>query len=88
MYIHSSIVACESINPTIAIVNQEFMAEYTQVKTLQAALELARAFASHHEVNESQAEAYAENWYEAGKDYDKATAEDLGAYLMRRFNFA
>lgn len=62
------------------------MGEYTQVKTFQEALEIARAFAALHEVNDSKAEAYAESWYEAGKDYDKASPDDLRAYLSRRFN--
>jgi hypothetical protein len=59
-----------------------------QVKTLQDALEIARAFASRYEVSASQSETFAADWYEAGKDYDKASPEDLCAYLGRRFNIA
>ena len=61
------------------------MSENAQVKTFQEALEIARGFASHHDMNETQAEAYAEAWFEAGKDFDKASPDDLRAYLARRF---
>lgn len=64
------------------------MSESQQVKTAQEALEIARAFAGHHGRNESTAEAYAETWYEAGKDFDKASADDLRAYLARRFDLS
>ncbi|RJF92675.1 hypothetical protein [Noviherbaspirillum saxi] len=64
------------------------MGEFKRVKTFQEALEIARAFAAHYDVHDSRAEAYAESWYEAGKDYDKASADDLRAYLLRRFDLA
>lgn len=64
------------------------MDESQSVKTVQEALEIARAFAGRQDLNESTAEAYAEAWYDAGKDFDKASADDLRAYLTRRFDLA
>lgn len=64
------------------------MGESQQVKTVQEALEIARAFAGRQELNGSTAEAYAETWFDAGKDFDKASADDLRAYLTRRFDLS
>lgn len=64
------------------------MATNVQVKSVQEALEIARAFASRNDVNESRAEAFAKTWYEAGKDFDISSPDDLIAYLARRFELA
>lgn len=56
------------------------------VNTWREAVEIARAFAEKNELNEAKAEAYAETWFEAGKDHDKDSADDLRAYLAGRFN--
>jgi hypothetical protein len=68
-----------------SLTGKETMTDNVQVKSEQEALEIARAFASRNDLNESKAEAYAESWYDAGKDYDKSTPDDLRAYLARRF---
>lgn len=61
------------------------MSENARVKTSQEALEIARQFASKNDMHVSNAEAYADTWFEAGRDFDKSSANDLRAYLGRRF---
>lgn len=56
-----------------------------QVKSAKEALEIAREFASLNSQDEVKAEAYAEAWYNAGKDFDVSTPADLRSYLARRF---
>ena len=56
-----------------------------QVKSEQEALEIAREFASVNNLDDVKAEAYADAWYDAGKDFDVSTPADLRSYLARRF---
>lgn len=49
------------------------------------AIEIARKFAAVEDVNEDRAVAFAENWFDAGKDFDASAPTDLRAYLVRRF---
>lgn len=61
------------------------MADDAPVTSHQQALDIARRFAAQHEVNEGRVEAYADAWFDAGKDFDCSSADDLRAYLKRRF---
>jgi hypothetical protein len=56
-----------------------------EVKDIDQARRIARQFACDEGVNETRAEAYADVWYEAGKDDDAATEVALRAHLRRRF---
>jgi len=56
------------------------------VKTNAEALQIARNFASSENINEDLAEAYAEAWFDAGKDFDASSPADLLAYLAKRFD--
>lgn len=58
----------------------------TTVSSNQEALEIARDYASRKGVNETRAEAYAEVWFDAGKDDDKSGPEDLRLHLDLKFN--
>ncbi|RZF23432.1 hypothetical protein EVC45_44610 [Paraburkholderia sp. UYCP14C] len=56
-----------------------------EVQDIDQARRIARRFASEEGVNEARAEAYADVWYEAGKDDDASTETALRAHLRRRF---
>jgi hypothetical protein len=56
------------------------------VKSNQQAIEIARDYAFRKGVNESRAEAFAEVWFDAGKDFDESGPDDLRAYLNMKFN--
>jgi hypothetical protein len=47
------------------------MAMTETVKSNQQAIEIARDYAYRKGVNETQAEAFAEVWFDAGNDFDK-----------------
>lgn len=51
------------------------------VATKQEAHEIARDYASRKGVNTSRAEAFAEIWFDTGKDHDKAGPDHLRAYF-------
>ena len=56
------------------------------VKSNQRALEIARDYAHRKGVNETRAEAFAEVWFDAGKDFDKSGPDDLRSHLDMKFN--
>lgn len=62
------------------------MATNEIVKSNQQAIEIARNYAYRNGVNESRAEAFAEVWFDAGKDFDKSAPSDLRALLDLKFN--
>lgn len=64
------------------------MATHEIVKSNQQAIEIARDYAYRKGVNASRAEAFAEVWFDAGKDFDKSAASDLWAHLDLKFNRA
>nr|WP_057929868.1 hypothetical protein [Burkholderia ambifaria] len=59
-----------------------------EVQSIDEAKRIAREYANTEGVNDARAEAYAEVWFDAGKDADASTADALRAYLRRRFDAA
>ncbi|MEX4003616.1 hypothetical protein AB4Y38_32555 [Paraburkholderia sp. EG285A] len=56
-----------------------------EVQDLGQARRIARQLAAEEGVSEARAEAYADVWYEAGKDDDASTETALREHLRRRF---
>lgn len=56
------------------------------VKSSLQAAEIARDYAYRKGVNGTRAEAFAEVWFEAGKDDEKSTPEALRLHLDWKFN--
>jgi hypothetical protein len=57
----------------------------TELTDIDQARRIAHEYAEKMGVNEARAEAYAEVWFEAGKDADASSADALRKYLDRRF---
>ncbi len=55
------------------------------VLTNTEAVRIAIQFAHDNNVNDTRAEAFAETWFDAGKDPDDSTQSALLSYLARKF---
>jgi len=55
------------------------------VLTNAEAVQIASHFAHDNSVNDTRAEAFAELWFDAGKDPDDSTQSALLSYLARKF---
>lgn len=55
------------------------------ILTNAEALRIASQFAHDNNVNDTRAEAYAETWFDAGKDPEDSTQSALLSYLARKF---
>lgn len=55
-----------------------------KIKTIEDARAIAREHAAVSGLNEASAEACAETWFDAGKDYDASGPTDLCRYLDQR----
>lgn len=53
------------------------------VESIGEARDIARNYAIEANVSEERAEAAAEGWFDAGKDYDACRRKDLLSYLTR-----
>lgn len=58
------------------------------VATHAEARQIARKYAHENDVNECRAEALAEMWFDAGKDFDLSSPADLCSHLRQRFTEA
>lgn len=56
-----------------------------EVQSIDEARRIAHEFANTEGVNDVRAEAYADVWFDAGKDANASTVDALRAYLCRRF---
>jgi hypothetical protein len=56
-----------------------------RINTSDEILEIARTFASNMNIDETQAEAFAESWFYAVKDDDKSSPEALRSFLALKF---
>ncbi|WP_321935361.1 hypothetical protein [Paraburkholderia sp. J8-2] len=59
-----------------------------EVQSIEEARRIAREYAYAEDFNEVRAEAFADVWFDAGKDSDASTADALRAYIRRRFDAA
>lgn len=59
--------------------------EESAVKSIHKATEIARDYAHQQGVNEAKAEAYAEVWFDASKDFDRSGPEALIRHLDLKF---
>jgi hypothetical protein len=57
----------------------------SELTGIDEARRVAREYAAEMNYNESRAEAYAEVWFDAGKDADASTTGALRLYLAQRF---
>ena len=55
------------------------------VLTNAEAIRIAIQYAHDNNVNDARAEAFAESWFDAGKDSEKSTQSALLSYLGKRF---
>lgn len=56
------------------------------VQDVDHARRIAREYAAESGENEERAEAYADVWFDAGKDSDASTTDALRMYLRGRFS--